>query len=245
MILQQNKLRSSLNRKTTIIGIILALIVVVNAFLISKIVDIEDQYAAIQQEVENSRKANENVLAMLVTIRDEQQRQAQAMQIIHQQKTQRLNTITALKRAGFSIHTDLGANADGLTVEDMDKIIAYYNATAFKGHGEAFIKAGKITGLNPIYIFAHAAIESGYGTSYLARNRHNYYGIAAFDSDPNAAYSMGSNMDEGIINGAIWIKEHYYDDGDVTLYQMHSTYASSPKWAKDISQVANTAINVL
>ena len=245
MSVQQNNLRSSLNRKITMIGVIITLIVGINAFLISKIVDIENQYTAIKQEVENSRKANENVLAMLVTIRNEQQRQAEAMQIVHMKKIQQQNTIMNLKQTGFSIYTDLGSNAEGLTVEDMDKIIAYYNATAFEGHGEAFIKASEATGLSPIYIFAHAATESGYGTSYLARTKHNYFGIAAYDSDPDAAYAMGNSVDEGIINGALWIKKHYYDDGDVTLEQMNKTYASNPKWANDIATIANKAIEVL
>lgn len=239
---QQKKIRINLTNK--VIAAVITIVVVANAFLAVKFMDMQDQFELIQKEVEGSRRANENVLAMLKEIRNEQEKQSRAMQIKHEKKDIAKNTILTLKHEGFSVNTDLGTNTD-LTVDDMNKIISYYEAEAFEGHGEAFILASKETGLSPIYLFAHAAAESGFGTSYLARDRHNYYGIAAFDNDPNAAYGMGSNIDEGIINGAKWIKKHYYDDGDKTLSEMHESYASDPEWANQITRIANKAIEVL
>ena len=82
-----------------------------------------------------------------------------------------------------------------LNTEDMNRIIDSYTAhvknSNLRGHGGAFIQASRETGLNPIYILAHAIIESGNGTSYLARNRYNFFGIAAYDNNPGAAYAPG------------------------------------------------------
>jgi flagellar protein FlgJ len=41
-------------------------------------------------------------------------------------------------------------------------------------------RIGKIFGINPIVILAQAAIESGWGTSTLARLHNNYFGVTAY-----------------------------------------------------------------
>ena len=148
------------------------------------------------------------------------------------------------------MHSDLVTSTVALNTEDMNRIIDSYTAhvenSNLRGHGEAFIQASRETGLNPIYILAHAIIETGSGTSYLARDRYNFFGIAAYDSNPGAAYAMGDNVDEGIINGAKWIRRNFYDQGYTTLSAMkNGGYASSDKWASDIAQVANSCIQLL
>ena len=110
----------------------------------------------------------------------------------------------------------------------------------FRGRADVFLKASEITGLDPRYIFAHASIESAYGKSNLARNRGNYFGIGAYDSNPGNAFNMGDSLEEGIINGAKWIKEKYYDKGRTTLNKMKAAgYASDSKWVGNIVSVMN------
>ncbi len=46
-------------------------------------------------------------------------------------------------------------------------------------------KAGKIFGINPVVILAQAAIESGWGTSTLAKQYHNFFGITAYGETNN------------------------------------------------------------
>ncbi|MGZ3999398.1 MAG: glucosaminidase domain-containing protein [Mucilaginibacter sp.] len=41
-------------------------------------------------------------------------------------------------------------------------------------------KVGKEFNLNPLVILAQAAIESGWGTSLLSRENHNFFGITAY-----------------------------------------------------------------
>lgn len=117
--------------------------------------------------------------------------------------------------------------------------------TPFKDNGHLFIEASKESGLNPIYLFAHAALETGYGTSSMAKKKFNYFGIAAFDSSPSSAYDMGDSMEDGIVNGAVWIKENFYDNGQISLYDMNFKYedhyyaSSGHKWIDDIIWIMN------
>lgn len=59
------------------------------------------------------------------------------------------------------------------------------------------VKAGKRFGMNPEVILAQAAIESGWGSSYSARIRKNFFGIIAAGS-PNefwdGKYSVSQNQ---------------------------------------------------
>ena len=96
--------------------------------------------------------------------------------------------------------------------------------------------------MNPRYILAHAALESGWGTSSYAK-AGNFFGIGAFDSNPDNAYNYGnSNMEKGLINGAVWIRKNFYDAGQTTLYKMRHNggkheYATDPEWDKKIANL--------
>ena len=115
----------------------------------------------------------------------------------------------------------------------------------FAGNGYIFIDASNQTGLDPRYILAHAALESGWGLSDIARDKHNYFGIHAFDNDPyNSALSMGNGMREGIVSGAKWIKKNYYDKGQTTLYLMiygPKRYATAgDSWITEIASIMDS-----
>lgn len=231
------------------IPFMLVVLIGFNIYLYKHIEDMQNKYEMIQKSTTASMEANKLVLAKLEEIRDEQvkiqEHQAQMMQI----KSEHQATILQLKSNGMSPYDDLGS-CTNLTVEDMNKIIDYYaskcGGTPFEGRGEIFIKASQQTGLNPIYIFAHASCESGYGNSYLARTKGNYFGINAVDSNPGAAYHMGDSVEEGIIAGAVWIKRNYYDNGYTTLQSMKDAgYATSDTWVPNINSIANGAINAL
>ena len=163
-------------------------------------------------------------------------------------KREHANAIEIAKQ-GIDEYTDLGTKL-ALTGEDMNKIIdewtSHLDNSVIRGHGDAYIEASKRTGLNPIYLLAHSIIESGSGTSYLARTRGNFFGINAVDSNPDLAYHMGDTVDEGIISGAEWIKRNYYDNGYKTLRAMKdANYATSDRWVRDIVSVANTTVGYL
>lgn len=250
---QQKEISKKIGKKIDGLKIVVAILVFLNVFLGYRIISLESKYTEITNEVKVSRIANEQVLTMLKEVRDKQEKQSedikQAMNVAHRKKISKQNVIQ-LKSSGMNIYTDLGYCSE-LSVDEINKIIDYYekhasHGTAFVGHGEAFIKAAEITGLNPIYIFAHAACESDFGQSYYGQVHHNYFGINAVDSNPDLAYVMGDDVDAGIIAGAMWIKENYYDDGLTNLKSMHDAgYASAGDWAYQISDVANSAIQIL
>jgi beta-N-acetylglucosaminidase len=57
---------------------------------------------------------------------------------------------------------------------------------------------------------------------------------------------MGDSVDEGIINGAKWIKSNFYDNGYTTLNEMRDAgYASGESWSKDIQNIANDGLDIL
>lgn len=138
-----------------------------------------------------------------------------------------------------------------LTVEDMNYLISAWDnrigrSTGFTGQGAAFIKAAKKTGYNPVYLFAHAAVESAWGQSDFAVSRGNFYGINAVDTDPNRASYLGNSTHDGLINGAEWINANFYKNGYTTLSRMESgNYATDPKWAKNIIAIMNASYTIL
>ena len=120
-------------------------------------------------------------------------------------------------------YQDLG-NYNPMTVEEMDNFINYWASinghTEFVGHGDVFIKAAEETGLDPRYILAHAATESNWGTSRIAKEKGNYFGITAYNDSPYASATKFNSGMQGIIDGAKWIRKNYYDAGQRSLYDM-------------------------
>ena len=170
-------------------------------------------------------------------------------------QTRGIKDYTSISKYGRSLKYEKIAKQDlckfsKLTAADMNKTIKEFNPSSpFNGHGDIFIEASKKTGYDPRYILAHAAVESGWGTSAICRDKGNYFGIAAYDGSAyNSAYSYGSNSDSptvrmrtGIIEGAAWIKKHYYDEGQKCLYDMiygKKCYATaSDDWINAISSI--------
>ncbi len=139
---------------------------------------------------------------------------------------------------------DLGKRLQGITATQINNWIrAKAPNSPFNGQGQAFIEAQKQSGLDARYILAHAALESAWGTSRIAREYHNYFGINAYDSNPDdAKKSSNRSLQAGIINGAVWIKEHYYNRGQKTLYAMNHdknghNYASDKAWGDKIANI--------
>ena len=109
--------------------------------------------------------------------------------------------------------------------------------------GAMINKAAAASGLDPRYILAHAAVESAWGTSNQGRKYHNYFGIGAFDSNPDNAknYSNGG-IEAGLVNGAVWIRQNYYDKGQKTVYTMRYNggtheYCTSGTWVNSITNI--------
>ena len=108
--------------------------------------------------------------------------------------------------------------------------------------GKYFIEASKKSGLDPRYLVAHAACETGWGTSNICRDKFNFFGISAFDASPYASASKWGGVKEGIIQGAIWISKNYYHKNQTTLYTMRHNngvhqYATAADWDITIATI--------
>lgn len=162
--------------------------------------------------------------------------------------------VEELKQNPDKITTKSNLSYKPVSVDEMNKIIAHWDkyvkgGTPFKNKGEVFVKASKESGLDPVYILAHAAWESGWGKSEIAKAKRNYFGIAAFDSNPyECAYNMGNSLDAGIIQGAKWIKANYYDRGCKNLNDMIAlgNYASDKiNWMNGIVSIMKESYAVI
>lgn len=144
------------------------------------------------------------------------------------------------------IYHDLGFNLGGLSAGQLNNWIrATSPGSPFNGQGNVFMEAQKQSGLDARYILAHAALESAWGKSSIAKKYNNYFGIGAFDNDPNNAKNFSnSGLASGIINGAKWIAKNYYNSAykQTTLYKMRNNngvhqYATDPNWHNKIANI--------
>ena len=140
----------------------------------------------------------------------------------------------------------MGFNLGGLSAGQLNNWIrATSPGSPFNGQGNVFMEAQKQSGLDARYILAHAALESAWGKSSIAKKYNNYFGIGAFDNDPNNAKNFSnSGLASGIINGAKWIAKNYYNSSykQTTLYKMRNNngvhqYATDPNWHNKIANI--------
>ena len=146
------------------------------------------------------------------------------------------------------VHNDL-MNFSPTTAEQLNKWLntTITNAgnkdkSLMYNKGATFMRASEVSGLDPRYIIAHAAHESGWGTSPQARNKHNFFGIGSFTNNPEKAFTFGNDVDSGIIEGANWIRRNYYDVGQKTIYNMRYNngrheYTDDSIWVNSIGSI--------
>ena len=150
----------------------------------------------------------------------------------------------------------------GVTAERLNTYLNSLSGGAnnvFYGKGQAFIDAAQKYNIDLAYFVAHAMVETGYGTSTLAKGQYvngvkvyNFFGISAFDgsavsSGKNYAYKMGWTSVEKTLDGsAAWIASNYIKSSynQNTLYKMrwsyeysNHQYATDVNWANLISSV--------
>ncbi|MBW9158377.1 N-acetylglucosaminidase [Clostridium tagluense] len=131
---------------------------------------------------------------------------------------------------------------DGITVEDVDSLLK--GEGILEGQGKTLIDACKLYDVNPAYIIAHAILETGHGSSALAKGivvnqvagkpvvsktTYNMFGIGAWDENPNKlgserAYKEEWFTVEAAIEGGIKFVSTQYINNSTrkqnTLYKM-------------------------
>lgn len=126
------------------------------------------------------------------------------------------------------IESRCAAVEDNYNKGSMSDYYGFPITSKLRGMGSVIVEAAKQYNINEAYLLAHAAIESAWGCSPLSQgllwNREakewedcgylNFFGIGAFDSDPENGAAVGSyygwsNPESAIRGGAYWISENY------------------------------------
>uniref|UniRef100_UPI0009D6F2EA SH3 domain-containing protein n=1 Tax=Ectobacillus panaciterrae TaxID=363872 RepID=UPI0009D6F2EA len=114
------------------------------------------------------------------------------------------------------------------------------------GTGQYFIEAANKQHINVSYLLAHALIESGWGTSRIAKEKHNLFGFQAVDSNPYGGAASFATLQQGIEFCAQYINKNYLTPGS-QFYNgafigdkargMNVLYASDSSWARGIASL--------
>lgn len=143
--------------------------------------------------------------------------------------------------------------SNGISVDALNAYLADKGVLA--GQGQTFKDAAERYNVSEIYLAAHAALETGNGTSQLSTGVevngvtvYNMFGIGAYDnsavySGSQKAYSEGwTSVEAAIEGGAEWISKYYINSSSGrqnTLYKMlfnpdnpgQHQYATDISWA--------------
>lgn len=152
--------------------------------------------------------------------------------------------------AGGSQHWNLCSWSEPSAEELAAAVRAYHGKDcAIARHAKDYIDAGKKSKLDPRFLLALNAAEVGWNLDANdCAKANNPYDIAAYNSDPFNKLSTGKygnpTMRDGIINGACWIKDHYYNAGQTTVYLMchdpkgsHNYCVPGDNWISMISKI--------
>ncbi|HHW36324.1 MAG TPA: SH3 domain-containing protein [Bacillales bacterium] len=132
------------------------------------------------------------------------------------------------------------------SAEDLDDYVRSQKSTSpLIGLGEVFKQAEKETGVNALYLLAHAIHESAWGTSKIAADKFNLYGIKAIDADAYNNAMQFTSFEECILYAANYVKKNYLTPGDGSFYNgsflghkgvgVNLFYASDPYWGQKVA----------
>lgn len=143
----------------------------------------------------------------------------------------------------FTHDTDL-LSQSGYAAWMIDELLL--STTPLPRLGAAFTQAERDTGINARYLVAHAMLESGWGTSSIARAKHNLFGYGAYDRDPFRYATRFPTFAAGIAAVSKRIRASYLAPdgrwwrGFPTLRGVNRFYASDVLWADKVAVLANT-----
>ena len=141
----------------------------------------------------------------------------------------------------FTVDTDLTLPSG----ETVARINTFLQGTAMAGLGDSFMHAEQQFHVSARYFVAHAILESNWGSSAIAHDKHNLFGFNANDRNPYGDASTFPSFDACIQYVAQFVQSHYlsstgsYYHGP-TLRGMNVDYASDPGWAAKIASIART-----
>lgn len=106
----------------------------------------------------------------------------------------------------------------------------------------SFVGYSKDWGIDQVYLIAHAALESAWGSSNFAVNRNNLFGYQAYTTDPQQAKVFNSK-EECIQFIAKFVSVSYLNPkgkwygGAPSLRGMNVHYATATHWGESIAKI--------
>lgn len=119
--------------------------------------------------------------------------------------------------------------------EDALEYALQGNLSNYAGH---YIYYGKEYGIDPIFLAAKDALESGWGTSYQAVNKNNLSGWTS--SDGGAMYF--ETPEDCISHVSYTISDRYIYEPDFNIsgysvYDIGEVYSESEDWAESVAEI--------
>ena len=129
--------------------------------------------------------------------------------------------------------------------ETAARINTFLQSTAMAGLGDSFMHAEQQFHVSARYFVAHAILESNWGSSAIAQNKHNLFGFNANDSNPYGDATTFPSFDACIQDVAQFVAANYLSPSGAyyhgpTLRGMNVDYATDPNWAAKIASIART-----
>ena len=110
-----------------------------------------------------------------------------------------------------------------------------YTDSSLYNIGESLYNMEQTYDVNGLFALAVGSLESGYGTSYLAQNKNNLFGISG-----GSGYRGFDSINESIQYFGNLISENYIGCDRTTIGSIGSKYCpGSSKWVSDVSWFFN------
>lgn len=148
---------------------------------------------------------------------------------LHQMQNICSHTGSALSRGGrqLTLTTMPATQPSGFTAARFERALS---GTGLEGIGEALVQAETETGINALVLAGIIVHETGWGTSKLAREKHNLAGLGAY---PGEEYSAGIRFDSPA--DSIMFLARLLRDRPGSLTEVGGWYATDPGWAAKVA----------
>lgn len=158
--------------------------------------------------------------------------------------------------ASLDVATELPKLSTGQIAEIISK--HFSNSTVIKpSDAEGIYNAQKNTGMSALAILGIGALESGYGTSNIAKQKNNLWGWNATNVNPGGNATAFSPMSEGAQEFANnYMKTYYNGYGANSIYSAgtgnnpsgkgyayYDNGSINPNWATDVGAIMGTFYN--
>lgn len=123
----------------------------------------------------------------------------------------------------------------GLTIDELHQITL---GTELEGIAPSLKRIEDNNGVNALFALSVAQLESGNGSSYLARNQNNLFGL-----DANNGGMTFSTKGDCIEYFGELIQEDYFGAGRQDLYSIGERYCESSSWPDKVGSLMRRNLN--